>query len=112
MSLVQRVTSIEGTDRQPPQLPESWTSPGLSPYRPQHHGYGTINGNYQQPGHLQHTEQQYSSLRGKGSTRSLRHVLSYDAIARTEEPSQATHPTGGKYAYKVSTAKRLGQYLS
>lgn len=106
MSLIQRVTSIEGTDRQPPQLPEDWLSPTLSPHR-QTNGYGTINNNYAPPPHRDWPQH---SLRGKGSVRSLRHVISYDALSHHGEVSQATHPTGGKAAYKVATYKRFGMY--
>ena len=88
MSLLQRVTSIEGTDREQPQL-ESL----LNTYETA--GYGTTTPDY--------------SLRHRPSyQRSLRHVLSYDAIPRPEEPSQATNPTGGITTYKVSTARRFG----
>ncbi|KAI6842351.1 MFS general substrate transporter [Hortaea werneckii] len=107
MSLIQRVTSIEGTDRQPPQLPEDWLSPTLSPHR-QTNGYGTINNNYAPP---PHREWPQHSLRGKGSVRSLRHVISYDALSHHGEASQATHPTGGKAAYKVATYKRFAQVV-
>ncbi|KAK5113458.1 hypothetical protein LTR85_010886 [Meristemomyces frigidus] len=104
MSLVQRVTSIEGTDRQPPQLPEEWLSP--SPYR-HSNGYGTINGN----GNGASPHRQPHQLRGYGSVKSLRHVISYDALPHAAEPSQATNPSGGKTPYKVPTAKRLAQVL-
>ena len=88
MSLVQRVTSIEGTDRGPPQLDKLFDGHGVN-------GYGTITPNY--------------SLRHQPShQRSLRHVLSYDALPKPEEPSQATNPTGGVTPYKVSTARRVG----
>ncbi|RMY39509.1 hypothetical protein D0865_12797 [Hortaea werneckii] len=107
MSLIQRVTSIEGTDRQPPQLPEDWLSPTLSPHR-QTNGYGTINNNYAPP---PHREWPQHSLRGKGSVRSLRHVISYDALSHHGEASQAIHPTGGKAAYKVATYKRFAQVV-
>ncbi|KAK4544239.1 hypothetical protein LTR36_004449 [Oleoguttula mirabilis] len=102
MSLVQRVTSIEGIDRQVPQIPEEWLSPSLSPYR-QPNGYGTINGYALSPHHQPH------QLRGYGSVKSLRHVISYDALPHAAEPSQATNPTGGKAPYKVPYAKRLAQ---
>ena len=91
MSLVQRVTSIEGTDREQPQLDTLFTGPGSG-------GYGTIKPSYNlrhQPSH----------------TRSLRHVISYDAFPKPEEPSQATNPTGGVTAYKVPTARRVGKLL-
>ena len=42
--------------------------------------------------------------------RSLRHVISYDALPHAAVPAHATHPHGGKAAYKVSTYKRLGRY--
>ena len=90
MSLVQRVTSIEGTDREQPQLDTLFTGPASG-------GYGTIKPNYNlrhQPSH----------------TRSLRHVISYDAFPKPEESSQATNPTGGVTAYKVSTARRVGMW--
>lgn len=104
MSLVQRVTPIEGTDREPPQLPEEWLSPSLSPYR-HPNGYGTINGFAASPHRHQHQHQ----LRGHGSVKSLRHVVSYDVLPHAAQPSLATHPTGGITAYKVSTARRLGE---
>ena len=89
MSLVQRVTSIEGTDREPPQLD------GLFAYG-QQNGYGTVS--------------QSPSLRHVPShQRSLRHVLSYDALANPDEPSQATNPTGGVTQYKISTIRRVAQ---
>ena len=92
MSLVQRVTSIEGTDLEQPQLDtffNGYPTPGYG-------GYGTLTPNYalrHQPSHQ----------------KSLRHVLSYDAIPKPEAPSQATNPTGGVTAYKVSTTKRFAQ---
>ena len=88
MSLVQRVTSIEGTDRETPQRDTLFNGYGGN-------GYGTITPNYslgRQPSHQ----------------RSLRHVLSYDAIAKPEEPSQATNPSGGVTAYKVPASRRFG----
>ena len=89
MSLVQRVTSFEGTDReQSSQLATLFTGPPSG-------GYGTIKPSYL----LQH-QSPYQ--------KSLRHVISYDAFAKPEEPSQATNPTGGVTAYKVSTTRRFG----
>lgn len=89
MSLVQRVTSIEGTDRvEPPQLDALFAN-GHQPT------YGTLPG----PG-LRHVP---------SHQRSLRHVLSYDALANPDEPSQATNPTGGVSQYKISTARRIAQ---
>ena len=96
MSLVQRVTSIDGTDREPPAQLE-----GLF------HGYGTPSyGTITTPTYsLRHQPSHNQSLRHQ---RSLRHVLSYDALANPEEPSQATNPTGGVTAYKVSNTRRIG----
>lgn len=71
MSLLQRVTSIDGSDLRPPEL------------EPRDIGYGTV--------------------------KSLRRVISYDAIPRPAEDSQATAPTGGVTQYKVSVARRLGK---
>ncbi|KAH9831100.1 protein FMP42-like [Teratosphaeria destructans] len=112
MSLIQRVTSIEGIDRQPPQLPEDWTSPGLGPTYHQQ-GYGTLNPNYQSlhSAHLPRAGEWHHTLRGKGSQRSMRNVLSYDPLPHIADESQATHPTGGKYAYKVSSWKRMAQVI-
>lgn len=45
-----------------------------------------------------------------GTQKSLRRIISYDAFPQPLDTSQATHPTGGVAAYKVSTAKRLGEY--
>ena len=89
MSLLQRVTSIEGIDRDQPQLDTLYDGSGTN-------GYGTLTPSYSLRHQLSHQ-------------RSLRHVLSYDAIPKPEEPSQATNPTGGVTAYKVSTARRLGR---
>ncbi|KAK4501405.1 hypothetical protein PRZ48_007214 [Zasmidium cellare] len=69
MSLLQRVTSIDGTDLRPPEVDAKDI------------GHAT--------GH------------------SLRRVISYDAIPRPAEDSQATAPTGGVTQYKVSVARRL-----
>jgi hypothetical protein len=100
MSLVQRVTSIEGTDReQPPHLDSIFAGYGT----PAFHGtpgYGTINGT-----------PTYSLRHKPSQQRSLRHVISYDAFPKPEEPSQATNPTGGVTAYKVSTAQRVGRHI-
>jgi len=114
MSLVQRVTAIEGTDRQPPALPEEWRTPGLSPQVTHsgfgssaahgYSGYGTITEPY---GTLRQAS--VTSLRPKGSVRSLRRVLSFDALQATQA---SVPPTGGKYAYKVSSVKRLGEFAS
>lgn len=89
MSLVQRVTSIEGTDRlEPPQLDALFAN-GYQ------NGYGTL------PSHgLRHVP---------SKQRSLRHVISYDALADPEEPSKATNPSGGVSQYKISTARRIAQ---
>lgn len=89
MSLVQRVTSIEGSDRiEPPQLDALFANGHQN-------GYGTLpsQGLRHQPSHQ----------------RSLRHVLSYDALANPEVPSQATNPSGGVSQYKISTARRIAQ---
>lgn len=95
MSLVQRVTSIEGTDREPPQLDSLFSGGG---------GYGSLGPDYA----LRHKPSHQKSLRHEPSyQRSLRHVISYDAIPKPEEQSQATNPSGGVTAYKVSTAWRL-----
>lgn len=111
MSLVQRVTAIEGTDRQPPALPEEWRSPGLSP-QVTHAGFGS-NAAYGYSGYGTITEahgtprrSSVATLRPKGSVRSLRRALSYDALQPTQAVVQSK---GGKYAYKVSSVKRLGE---
>lgn len=103
MSLVQRVTSIDGTDREPPQLDSLFQQGGYS--TPGFHGVsGYASNNY---GTIAQTPP--FSLRHKPSNqRSLRHVLSYDALPKPEEPSQATNPTGGVTAYKVPTGRRFG----
>lgn len=91
MSLVQRVTSIEGTDRvEPPQLDALFAN-GYQ------HGYGTLPSTSQGLRHVPSYQ------------RSLRHVLSYDALANPEEPTHATDPTGGITQYKISTARRVAQ---
>lgn len=100
MSLVQRVTSIDGTDREPqPQLEGLFNGYGTP-------SYGTVTtptySLRRQPSHPH-------SLRHQ---RSLRHVISYDAIPKPEEPSQATNPSGGVTAYKVSNTRRIGVYSS
>jgi hypothetical protein len=81
MSLVQRVTPLEGTDREPVEH-EPW----------------------------QQRRYSYGSIKPPASVRSVRRVISYDALPRPAEESQATHPTGGVAAYKISTAKRLGEF--
>lgn len=90
MSLVQRVTSIEGND---------YVSPveHLFDGHHQQNGYGTLS-----------HQRSITSLNSK--PRSLRHVLSYDALPQPEEPSHATDPHGGVTAYKVSAARRFGEY--
>ncbi|KAK0971914.1 hypothetical protein LTS01_015184 [Friedmanniomyces endolithicus] len=93
MSLVQRVTSIEGTDREPPKLPEEWRSPSLTPARGGPGNYGSFS--------AIPSAQRFSQLHGKVSARSLRRVISYDALPHSQQPSQATHPTGGVIPYKV-----------
>lgn len=103
MSLVQRVTSIEGTDRvEPPQL-DSLFAHGYQ------NGYGTTPSHA--PGHgLRHQPSVQPSLRHVPSyQRSLRHVISYDALADPEEPSQAENPAGGVSQYTISTARRVAQ---
>lgn len=91
MSLVQHVNSTEGVDREPLQLdvPSSWNGSI---------GYGAIDSG--------HSLRQVPSYQ-----RSLRRVLSYDAIANPEEPSQATGPTGGVTQYKVSPIRRVGEHF-
>ncbi|KAK1821594.1 hypothetical protein LTR12_003988 [Friedmanniomyces endolithicus] len=103
MSLVQRVTSIEGTDREPLRLPEEWRSPSLTPARSGPGNYGSIS--------AFPSAQRFSQLHGKGSVRSLRRVISYDALAHSQQPSQATHPTGGVIPYKVPNNKRIAQVI-
>ncbi|KAK5147398.1 hypothetical protein LTR32_001143 [Rachicladosporium monterosium] len=103
MSLVQRVTSIEGTDREPPKLPEEWRSPSLTPARGGPGNYGSFS--------AFPSAQRFSQLHGKGSTRSLRRVISYDALPHSQQPSQATHPTGGVIPYKVPNRKRIAQVI-
>ncbi|KAK5107136.1 hypothetical protein LTR62_001694 [Meristemomyces frigidus] len=108
MSLVQRVTSIEGTDREPLRLPEEWYPPGLAPAARLISGnganYGTVSNGFPSP-------RLGPTLRGKGSVRSLKRVISYDALPHSQQPSQATHPQGGVAAYKVPIAKRLAQVV-
>lgn len=94
MSLVQRVTSIEGTDRGLPEFEPFFTQP------PPFIGYGTLS-----PGRPSPTLRHQASRRRS----SVRHVLSYDALAKPEEPSKATDPYGGVTAYKISTARRIGE---
>ena len=84
MSLVQHVTSIEGTDREPPQLDNLFS--GYPPST-----YGTLGS-----GHALRPQPSHQG--------SLRRVLSYDPI-----PNQETIQTGGVAAYKVSTARRIAQ---
>lgn len=74
MSLLSRVTSIDGHDRLPPEVDAKQL------------GYGTA--------------------------KSLRRVISYDAIPRPFEDSQATAPSGGVTAYKVSVLRRLSKYIA
>lgn len=74
MSLLQRVTSIDGSDLRPPEVDAKDI------------GHGT--------GH------------------SLRRVISYDAIPRPAEDSQATAPTGGVTQYKVAAARRIGMWTA
>ncbi|CAK4016448.1 MFS general substrate transporter [Lecanosticta acicola] len=71
MSLLQRVTSIDGHDRLPPEVDVKQL--------------------------------------GNGTAKSLRRVISYDAFPKPHEDSQATAPTGGVTAYKVSVHRRLAQ---
>ncbi|KAK5137779.1 hypothetical protein LTR08_007351 [Meristemomyces frigidus] len=112
MSLIQRVTSIEGTDREPPQLPDEWLDTQSSP-RPRRlsNGYGTLNGHAPsaRAPSLRLPPQHQHQLRGYGSVKSLRRVISYDALPHAALPSQATNPSGGQAPYKVSTTKRLAQ---
>ncbi|WPH03888.1 MFS general substrate transporter [Acrodontium crateriforme] len=110
MSLVQHVTSIEGFDR---ELPPDWLPPlsqqstvqsSGQPFAP--NGYGTLDGQTGSPA-------QWRSGRlsiGHGSMRSLKRVISYDALKKPEETA-LLHPHIGLAAYKVSTAKRIVQVL-
>jgi hypothetical protein len=91
MSLVQRLTPLEGTDREAPQSDALFNGYGTP-------GYGTI------------TTPTYSLRHQPSHQRSLRHVLSYDAIPKPEEPSHATNPTGGLTQFKVSTLRRIGKH--
>nr|POE72927.1 protein fmp42 [Quercus suber] len=105
MSLVQRVTAIEGTDR---ELPAEWVQDG-----PQnaHFGanYGTIHGAAFPNGRLR-VSGSNRTLRGIASQRSLRRVISYDALAKNAaQPEPTTHAVA---AYNVSTARRLGQVIA
>lgn len=99
MSLVQRVTSIEGTDREapPPQL-DSLFNNNINYASYAETGYGTLHPTYslhRKPSHQQ----------------SLRRVISYDVLPHPDEPSQATCPTGGVTAYKISFGRRLGESM-
>ena len=87
MSLVQRVTPIEGTDREQAQLDTLFHGPGSG-------GYGTIG-------------KPSPYLRVQSSHGSLRRVISYNAFAKTEEALQVTNATSGVTAYKVAPARRL-----
>lgn len=90
MSLVQRVTPIEGADREQPQLDTLFNGPGSG-------GYGTIK----QSPYLRHQPSHQSSLR---------RVISYNAFSKTEEPAQAAaNAAFGVTAYKISTVRRLGE---
>ena len=86
MSLVQRVTSIEGLDRIDTELPGGFLFDENSRFS---NGYGTLS-----------APQEHCALR---------RVLSYDAFAQPKLPSQATNPSGGVTAYKVSPARRFGK---
>jgi len=99
MSLIQRVTSIDGNDRAPPKLPDDWQD-WLAPHRQPNGGYGTIPSPRLSP---------LRPLQGKGSVRSLRKVISYDVLLPAEQPDQTTLTTHGVTAYKVSTARRIGE---
>ena len=90
MSLVQHVTSIEGTDREEalvdllePPL-ERLTS--LSSERERRHSISSA---------------------ADGHTKSIRRVISYDAI---KHPEENVTEYGGITPYHVSTAKRLGKF--
>ena len=94
MSLVQRVTSIEGTDRESqPPLENIFNDYGETRYG---HGYGTLH-----PA-LQHKSPYQESLR---------RVISYDVLHDPSGPSQATNPKGGVTAYKVSLYRRFGESI-
>lgn len=102
MSLVQRVTAIEGTDR---ELPVEWTQDGSQDGHLTA-SYGTINGTGYPNGRLRGTGSQ-RTLRGVTSQRSLRRIISYDALAGTNaQPEQTTSAVA---PYKVSTARRIGE---
>lgn len=115
MSLVQRVTSIEGTDRElPPHFgggppgPDNYSYPNSNtPFRPnfQPH-YGSISNASGYPG-------QYGYGGGYGSVKSVRRVISYDAIPKPHdlETNKAVHPTGGLSAWKVSPSRRFAQVV-
>ena len=92
MSLLQRVTSIEGTDREQPQLGTLFNGHLTS-------GYGTLRPS--------------PYLRHEGSQRrSLRHVLSYNAFADPDEGTQAANPSGGVTQYKTSNHRRCGKHVT
>ena len=88
MSLVQRVTPIEGADREQPQLDTLFDGPGSG-------GYGTVK----QSPYLRHQASQQNSLR---------RVISYNAFSKAEEFPQTASTPGAVTAYNVSTARRLG----
>lgn len=91
MSLVQHVHTQEGTDRE-----EALVDLFLPPLE----RHATIE-----------RQRRYSIESGyPGSTRSLRHVISYDALKPPEET--AAVPDGGVPQYHVSAAKRLAQVLT
>ena len=99
MSLVQRVTSIEGTDRAapPPQL-DSLFNNNINYANYIETGYGTLHPTYSL--HHQHSRQH-----------SLRRMISYDVLPNPDQPSQATYPSGAVTAYKVSSVRRLTQVV-
>ncbi|GAB7360621.1 hypothetical protein MBLNU230_g0501t1 [Neophaeotheca triangularis] len=116
MSLVQRVTSIEGTDRELPAQfgggggPDNFSNRRESasvPFRPNFQpNYGSINNNAN--GFAGgYAGGQYG---GYGSVKSIRRVISYDAIPKPhEDTNKAVHPTGGISAWKVSPSWRFAQ---
>jgi hypothetical protein len=93
MSLLQRVTSIDGTD--------------LDPFP----GHNNNNNNNNSTASTTAKDQKYMYGPSSINNRSLRTVISYDILPQPEEDSFATRPTGGVTAYKVSETQRLVQVI-
>lgn len=99
MSLIQHVTQIEGTDRE-----EALVDLFLPPVdRQQNREQASIR-RMSLESAISHTG--FLATPGK----SVRRVISYDAIKKPEEPV-AGEEYGGLTPYKVSTTKRLGKFF-